>query len=266
MIALPSINAGIVSYVFPQLDSDANTYITAVESVDGQRLESQIRIGISNFVKGCKDDGTWNFIDSCAFLSIARTLNGSLIKLKGSTPTNTNFVSSDYNRKNGLKGDGSTKYINTNQLSFSPSTLNDFSMGVYVTQVGTAGQRCLIGYGGPSNSVAQITPQLSYISSRCRSSTLSPSNGIIAAPGFYGISRGASANYQYDYFGNVGTVTIASVNLPVNENINIFNRNIANPLFSSDTISFYWIGRNINLALLRTRVDALITQIQGFLP
>lgn len=266
MIALSNINAGIVSYVFPQLDSDANAYITAVEAVDGQRLESQIRIGISNFVKGCKADGTWSLIDSCAFLSIARTLNGSLIPLKGATPTNTTFVSSDYNRKNGLKGNGSTKYINTNQLSFSPSTLNDFSMGVYVTQVTTPGQRCFIGYGGTSNSIAQITPQLSYISSRCRNQNISPNNGIIAAPGFYGVSRGASANYQYNYFGNVGTVTVASLNVPVNENINIFNRNIANPLFSSDTISFYWIGRNINLALLRTRVDALITQIQGFLP
>jgi hypothetical protein len=96
-------------------DPDAQAYLQAVEAVDGQALEFEVARAIDNFVLGCKADGIWNAIKASCILAGARTLNGALVPLVGTAPTNFNFVSSDYNRKTGLVGDGSTKYLNSNR-------------------------------------------------------------------------------------------------------------------------------------------------------
>jgi hypothetical protein len=41
-------------------DADAKTYITAVETSDGQDLEPGVRAAINDFVVGCKADGIWD--------------------------------------------------------------------------------------------------------------------------------------------------------------------------------------------------------------
>ena len=52
-------------------DSDASTYIDAVETTDGQVLETGVRIAINEFVLGCKQDGIWTAISkSLAFLLV----------------------------------------------------------------------------------------------------------------------------------------------------------------------------------------------------
>ena len=40
-------------------DPDARDYILRVEAADGERLESQVRGAINDFVLGCKADGIW---------------------------------------------------------------------------------------------------------------------------------------------------------------------------------------------------------------
>lgn len=96
------------------LDSDAATYISAVEAADGQALESTTKKAINDFVVGCKADGIWDAIETGCLLIAAKTLDGCLVPLKGNAPTNIGFVSSDYNRKTGLKGDGSSKRLISN--------------------------------------------------------------------------------------------------------------------------------------------------------
>jgi hypothetical protein len=96
-------------------DADAQTYITAVETADGQALETATRYAINNFVIGCKQDGIWSAIKASCILAGARTLSGALVPLVGTAPTNFNFVSGDYNRKTGLVGDKSTKYLDSNR-------------------------------------------------------------------------------------------------------------------------------------------------------
>jgi hypothetical protein len=55
-------------------------------------------------------------IKASCILAGARTLAGALVPLAGAAPTNVGpFVSGDYNRKTGLVGDGSTKYLNSNR-------------------------------------------------------------------------------------------------------------------------------------------------------
>jgi hypothetical protein len=97
------------------MDPDAAAYITAVETADGQALEEKTKIAIDNFVLGCKADGIWNAIKASCILAGARTRLGALTPLVGTAPTSFNFVDGDYNRKTGLVGDGSTKYLDSNR-------------------------------------------------------------------------------------------------------------------------------------------------------
>jgi len=106
------------------MDPDAAAYITAVEAADtaaGQTggLEEKTKIAIDNFVLGCKADGIWSAIKASCILAGARTLSGALVPLAGTAPTNVGglFLSGDYNRKTGLVGDGSTKYLDSNRAN-----------------------------------------------------------------------------------------------------------------------------------------------------
>ena len=64
-------------------DSDASTYIDAVETTDGQVLETGVRIAINEFVLGCKQDEIWDAIKASCILAGARTLDGALVPLVG---------------------------------------------------------------------------------------------------------------------------------------------------------------------------------------
>jgi hypothetical protein len=99
-------------------DADAVAYIDAVEAADGQALETATRMAINSFVKGCKADGIWPAIKASCILAGARTRLGALTPLAGTAPTSFNFVDGDYNRKTGLVGDGSTKYLDSTGTNY----------------------------------------------------------------------------------------------------------------------------------------------------
>lgn len=105
------------------IDIDADNYIKRVEAADQQGLELECKLAINNFVLGLKQDGLWNSIQHMCIISGARTLSGALIPLKGTAPTSTRFISSDYNRRTGLKSNGNSngalpsftnKFLDTN--------------------------------------------------------------------------------------------------------------------------------------------------------
>jgi hypothetical protein len=73
-------------------DTDAQAYITAVETADGAALEAGVKTAINNFVVGCKADGIWSAIKASCILAGARTLTGALIPLAGTAPTNFDFA------------------------------------------------------------------------------------------------------------------------------------------------------------------------------
>ena len=86
---------------------------------------------INNFVVGCKQDGIWDSIKACCIMAAWDGLEGALYPLKGPAPTDFSFVDEDYDRKTGLKGDGSTKYLDSNRSSaneiLNNSHLSSFS-------------------------------------------------------------------------------------------------------------------------------------------
>jgi hypothetical protein len=253
------------------LDADAQAYVNAVEIADGQRIEDPVRFAINNFVIGCKADGIWTAIKASCILSGARTLTGALVPLVGTAPTNPGnvFVQADYNRKTGLIGNGTSKYLNSNRNN-NADPQNNVHISVYANNLGTAGNSTsaafYAGYGNSSNTtrtttLGRYTAQL-YARIRDESFNLvSESVGLLAG------SRSSSANYLVRAAGTTSTFSAASSPLD-SGNVFVFCRNYDNNpnLYSNARLAFYSIGESLDLALLDTRVSALITAFGVAIP
>jgi hypothetical protein len=87
----PEVYSDVGSRRIFEFDSNALTYINAVEAADGQALELNVKLVINDFVVGCKADGIWDAIKASCILAGARTLPGALVPLVGSAPTDFNF-------------------------------------------------------------------------------------------------------------------------------------------------------------------------------
>jgi hypothetical protein len=219
-------------------DADARTYIAAVESADKQKLEKAVAVAINDFVVGCKADGIWSAIKASCILMGARTLSGALTPLVGTAPTNNNFVSGDYNRKTGLLGNGSTKYINTLRAE-SADPQNNHHIAVYASTVGS----------GNMLANGSATTVISSSATRSRSST---SDSYTAAAGFIGVSRSASDAYSRLNGGSTTSVTRTS------------QGSVADTFFAvagTPRLAFYSLGTSLDLSLLGARVSALYTAI-----
>jgi hypothetical protein len=247
-------------------DADALTYITAVETADGQLLELSVRQAINDFIIGCKSDGIWNAIKASCILAGARTLNGALVPLKGSTPTNFNFVSGDYNRETGLVGDGATKYLNSNRNN-NADPQNSHHIAVFRSGLPTSGAaRVSIGFGRPAVTGATRIAESSSIARQAvirsrNGGAVTVNNGI--AVGFCGISRNDSTGYTFR--GNsISTALSTASEVPTSGNFYVFaahgNLGGAEDL-SNERIQFYSIGEAIGLALLDARLTILMESI-----
>jgi hypothetical protein len=245
-------------------DPDALAYIQAVELADGAALESTTRQAIDRFVRGCKSDGIWNAIKACCIMAGARTLSGCLVPLKGTAPTNFNFVSADYNRKTGLKGDGTSKQLNSNRANNSDPQ-NSNHNAVYVTSLPLANTNTV--YMGTSSAVLGrnvILPARSagVIGFTSRAASVINDNPGVSSDnlGFIGHTRSLSTSYT----ARAGGVNIAinSVSTPpVSTSIFIFSYESAS--LTSGRISFYSIGESIDLAMLDSRITQLMTDINN---
>lgn len=245
------------------LDPDAAAYINAVEAADGQSLEIGVRAAYSNFIKGCKDDGIWDAIKASCILAGARTLSGALVPLKGTAPTNNNFVSGDYNRETGLKGDGTTKYLDSNRNN-NADPQNDQHLSGYRTVLPTdLSASALIGAGSSAFTGSTRIAQSSATSRRAvlrnrNTSFNNVDNGI--ALGFTGMSRSSSVNFNFRYSGTTDTITQAS-ETPYNANLTVFVSNNDTVTLSAERIAFYSIGEALDLAALDSRVSTLIDRL-----
>lgn len=247
-------------------DVDAAAYITAVEGPlgDNQTLETGVRAAINDFVVGCKNDGVWNAIKASCILAGARTLSGALIPLAGTVPTNNNFVSGDYDRKTGLVGNGSSKYLNSNRNN-NADPQNSVHQSVWISSPPTAGTaRIHIGAGVTDVGTTHIVRGSSGLfGSRNRNQNHSSAE-FSAITGFAGHSRSAAASYviRANAANNSATVTSES---PFNGNVFVFATNPAS-FYSDARLAFYSIGESLDLALLDARVTALITAFGVAIP
>lgn len=257
-------------------DADARAYIAAVNAADGQPLEQATQLAIDAFVIGCKADGIFAAIKACCILMGARTLSGALTPLVGAAPTNFNFVSGDYNRKTGLIGNASTKYLNSNRAA-SADPRNNAHASVYGSPLdsGTISPLSIRVWMGASSATVKNSGlfYLSYFGNNGYYLNLQrdTGNSIFDTPfqssGFVGVSRAASGSYTARVKGTNQTFTVAS-QIPSNENHAIFAGNSAGTVadYSAARLAFYSIGESLTLAALDTRVTTLYTAIGAAIP
>jgi hypothetical protein len=257
-ITLAKANNGIV-------DPDAIIYINNVEKADGENLEYDTAKAMHDFVVGCKTDGIWNAIKASCILAGARTLTGALVPLVGAAPTNVDglFVSDDYDRKTGLVGDGSTKYLDSNRNNNAdPQDSQHFFCRVSATPAGTAG---VIGAGGTDSGSSNIVFVSGAASYRSRSNITGFSTTTHGLGGF-GASRSSSASFSYLSSSGVTDTAATTSQTPFNGSIHVFQRNTSTTLISNARLSFYSIGESLDLALLNARVTDLINAFAAAIP
>jgi hypothetical protein len=127
----------------PVFAAEAQAYFTAAEaqgatfnqtSIDPIYTEEYVKTAINRYVVGLKADGLW---DKMALIPLfcGSSFEGLSIPLKGNQMVLYNFTSADYKAVGtgaGLKGDGTSKYINTNLQADSNAT-NSRSFSFYAT-------------------------------------------------------------------------------------------------------------------------------------
>jgi hypothetical protein len=241
-------------------------YLRAVEDADNQALEQGVQQAVNQFVIGCKADGIWNAIKASCILAGARTLDGCLVPLVGTAPTNYNFVAGDYNRETGLVGNGSTKYLDSNRNNNADPQDSNHN-AVYVSTAATTlshlvGSHPLATVGG--NSIYSHTPGNNSGSfNRSDGTTLS----VLPSPltGLCGHSRSASGSYTARANSANYAVTATS-STPASSNLFVFCRGATPASFTNARLAFYSIGESLDLALLDARVTTLINAIGAAIP
>ena len=245
-------------------DEDARAYIAAVESTDGQPLEKSYRSAINDFVVGCKQDGVWDAIKSACILGGARTLSGALIPLKGVAPSNVNFVANDYNRKTGLLGNGSTKYLNSNRND-TADPLNDCHISTYVSQPSSQSSG-VYSYIGASKDVSFFSGRIIHLDTGGSINVFMRygENSAIGANtgGFIGGSRNNSVDFVGRIAGASSTIARSSdtaTAIPITVFAMRYGASIIR--YSSPRIAFYSIGASIDLLKLEFRVNNLVSAL-----
>jgi hypothetical protein len=243
-------------------EPEALTYIAAVEAADGQALEPAVKLAINAFIKGCKNDGIWPAIKASCILAGARTLNGALVPLVGTAPTNFSFVAGDYNRETGLVGDGSTKYLNSNRNN-NADPQNSKHIAVYIDQIGTTSNEVYIGSTVGSTGGTWIASSTTDTFYRINSGS-SMAYASSKLTGLNAISRIGSSQVRIQR-GQENLLVSSTSTAPVNQEMRIFGRGI-DGLFSNARLAFYSIGESLDLALLDARVTTLINAFAAAIP
>jgi hypothetical protein len=236
------------------LDADAEAYVNAVEVADGQRIEDPVRFAINDFVIGCKSDGIWTAIKASCILAGARTLTGALVPLVGTAPTNVSFVSGDYNRETGLVGDGSTKSLNSNRNN-NADPQNSNHNAVFINTIGTS---VALGTADGGAVVGNNLIGGSLVTNRDSTTTYSAP----IATGFNGINRNAAASF-ISRKSSADTSIASASQAPASSDVWLF-RNAS--FYGTHRLAFYSIGESLDLALLDTRVTALINAFAAAIP
>jgi hypothetical protein len=229
-----------------------------------------VRKAITDFVVGCKADGIWSAIKASCILMGARTLSGALTPLVGPEPTNNGpFVGGDYNRKTGLVGNASSKYLDSNRNN-DADPQNSNHNAVYVTDLAETGGgiQALIGSGSnvgvPNHLLYVLDSHENLTGTRNRSSSVTTTAGITS--GLIGVSRSGPSSYTLRQ-NKTDNSLVTSSSAPSVSSLNIFRMNEQfSPSYTASRIAFYSIGESVDLALLDSRATTLYTAIGNAIP
>jgi hypothetical protein len=231
-------------------------YVQAVEAADGNiQLENGVLAAMVAFANYRIPLG-----GACCLMAGARTLAGALVPMVGTPgPTAFNFVSGDYNRKTGLVGDGSTKYLDSNRNN-NADPQNSQHLAVYVTVLPTGFAARFAGDGAGSTGRTTIGHQdmPAPLNFRLRTDTLYTSSlGNISANRLIGVSRSNSSNFTERSNNQSATVTAAS-ETPTTGAIEVF-RGTAAP--TNARLSYYSIGPAVDLTAMDTAITTCMSAL-----
>ena len=264
-LSLPQTKAAGLS-----LDPDALAYLTAVETADGQPLETGVKVAINNFVLGCKADGTWTSLVGSCIMAGARTVAGAITPLRGAAPTNNFFVAGDYSRTLGLLGNDTDKYLNTgydnNDTTNFPQNNSHISCYVSASQTDAAGT--FVGGVNVANGNKMSLLYTSATSIIARNRALLGSIAAVTPIGFQGTARSNSANFfrRFTSSAGISESTLSSTSgAPTSDLLGVFAAGNGTN-FSNARMSFYSIGKSLTLASLDSRVTTLMTTLASVIP
>jgi hypothetical protein len=246
-------------------DPDAADYIAAVEAADEIAspgvggLETATKVAIHSFVKGCKADGIWSAIKASCILAGAKTLDGALVPLVGTAPTNYNFVAGDYDRETGLQTDGLTKYLDSNRAN-NADPQNDCHAAIFGEYSGFYGG--LLGNGGNTTSIRMIQQSNENEQGfKCNSTVLQKLSA--SSQGFLGASRNDASFFTARANSSNTVLNDSSATFSTNSLLVFRRGSISSP---NARLSFYSIGESLDLALLDARVTDLMSALGAAIP
>jgi hypothetical protein len=145
-------------------DTDAIAYFTALDTA-GASMSVSNKNAVNTLFLGLKSNGIWGLIHELYLNAGPSAIDGVFIKAKGSgTRTNFNFLSGDYIRTTGLKGNGTTKYISNGFLA-SSLNINSNGLFVYGSDFEVTGNVCAIGaYNNIESGLISLDIFANYIS------------------------------------------------------------------------------------------------------
>lgn len=240
----------------PSYDSDAQTYFTAVEAADGSTLETGYKDAVNTLVVSLKSASLWTPINRLFLFSTAKTLAGVAVPLKGAAPTAlVNYVIGDYNRKTGLKGDGTTEYVNTGYAD-SDSPQNDNHIAIWDSDNIASGTGNKVGTGTTRITDGNTTR---FMANRGTNTT----TGLVSNTQFTGMSRNNSANFTARVSSTNVTLTVTSTTPFTGRPyyLSAFNGNPTPNSFSTSRIAIASFGTSLDLAALQTIFATYMTTI-----
>ncbi len=150
------------------IDRDVDGWADRVSVADAALLATTTIVAASVMVTGLKADGIWTKIKGFFVYAGPASLSGALVPLKSNiTPANVNFVSGDHDRLTGLKGNGSSKYINTgianNVLSNTSMSLFTYGSGF---ETGPTDGVAIGAFNGAGANLSSLDLWANYITAR----------------------------------------------------------------------------------------------------
>ena len=232
---------------FNRLNGAGDTTYTAYKQPLANYIDSLVALG----------GAYWDDMESAA-LFVGVGIQGVTVPLKSTMPTltNNNFVAGDLNTLTGLKGDASTKYLDTGALDNSTSQ-NDVSLSVWVTDNVPLDNAYWIGSQRLAQRSAINNTAVKFSARTTSSSQVNPSPDLV--DGFIGQTRTVGTDFDWFINTNSGNFVKASTT-PPGTGISVFSYG-AGSNKNASRIATYHYGPALNLATLEGLQDTLISEI-----
>jgi hypothetical protein len=225
---------------------------------------------IDRFIKGCKEDGIYDDLNACCVMAGWASLAGALTPLKGDAPTNNGFLAADFDRGIGLKGNGSSKYLDSNRANNADGQDNHHS-SVFVSSPTVSGGPGFDRYLGVYETA--LTPSTatnfyqtsdgSYAGSSRNNVT--PIQGTATGVGIAGISRSSPSSFVMRIAGSTHASGSVPSYTPSALDVFVFCGNLNGSPWrhTNARFAFYSIGSATDLALLDARVSTLMADLRA---